>query len=211
MTEALPGWMLAGSHHHEYDHGVVTNETHEGGWVGYLRCAVAEPAGFGTVMQIVDAERYRGARVRLRGILRTGAAGWAGLWVRVDEPGGGFSAFDNMHRRRIEGTTGWAPYEVVLDVGAASSAVAFGVLLCGPGEVRFTGFDLDEVGTDVPPTGAGPPLGIGTAIAAFLRRLRPRRHEAQQTKAMGQAFAGGRGIGVGGDRAGLDSASTVSS
>jgi hypothetical protein len=62
-----------------------------------------------------------------------------------------------MFRRPIEGTTGWAPQEVVLDVGGSSAAVAFGVLLNGAGEARFTGFALDQVGADVSPTGADLP------------------------------------------------------
>ena len=56
-------------------------------------------AGFGTLMQQIDAADYRGRRVRLSGLSKAAAvAGWAGLWMRVDGRRG-VLAFDNMQSR----------------------------------------------------------------------------------------------------------------
>jgi RNA polymerase sigma factor (sigma-70 family) len=149
----LPGWMLAGSHPHDYALGVLDGEVHDGKPVAYLRCTTDTPAGFGTVMQIVDAATYRSSRLRLSGFVRSTDAGWAGLWMRVDEPSGRYSAFDNMQERPITDSTGWEQYQVVLDVGEESAAIAFGILLNGAGEVQFADFRFEEVGDDVATTG----------------------------------------------------------
>jgi RNA polymerase sigma factor (sigma-70 family) len=149
----LPGWMLAGSHPHEYEYGILDGELHHDNRVAYLRCVVENATGFGTVMQIIDATTYRDTRLRLSGFVRSVDAGWCGLWMRVDEPNGTFSAFDNMQERRIEGTTPWRQYEIVLDVGDGSAGIAFGILLTGEGEAQYADFRLEEVPEDVPTTG----------------------------------------------------------
>jgi hypothetical protein len=73
--------------------------------------------------------------------------------MRVDEPTGRHSAFDNMQDRPIEGSTDWREHHVVLDVGGESAAIAFGILLTGAGEVNFADFRLEEVDHDEPVTG----------------------------------------------------------
>jgi RNA polymerase sigma factor (sigma-70 family) len=154
----LPGWIMAGSHSREYEHGIAEGESHDGKRAAFLRCVADQPGGFGTVMQMVDATNYRMARLRLRGFIRSDdAEGWAGLWMRVDEPSGNHSAFDNMVDRPIEGTTGWREHHVVLDVGEESAAIAFGILLTGSGEVHFADFHVEKVDDEVPLTGTSRP------------------------------------------------------
>jgi hypothetical protein len=151
----IPGWHLAGSHPNEYRHG-VSDEQRQGGRVAFLRfTADAEPSGFGTVMQTIDAIEHRSKRVRFSGQLRTTGSGWAGLWMRVDEPNRQVSAFDNMQDRPVTGEGDWTDCEVVLDVGPRSADVAFGILLGGAGEVRIAGLSFEVVGDDVPTTGGG--------------------------------------------------------
>jgi hypothetical protein len=161
MASQIPGWILAGSHPHEYDHGLVEGEDHAGKRIAFLRCNTDSPGGFGTLMQIVDAHDYRGKRIHFGGSVRPHAVDqWAGLWMRVDGPAGADSAFehmqafDNMQNRPITGSGDWQEHHVVLDVGETSSAVAFGVLLVGSGEVRCADFRFEEVGLDVPTTGS---------------------------------------------------------
>jgi len=79
-------------------------------------------------------------------------AAWAGLWMRVDGPGG-VLAFDNMSTRPIKGKTEWAQYSVVLDVPDTAKLVAFGVLVQGSGSVSIDDFAFETVGTDIPTTG----------------------------------------------------------
>ena len=102
--------------------------------------------GFGTVMQTIAATNHRGSRVRLTGWMRSvDVTGWAGLWMRVDGSPRTTLAFDNMQTRAVRGTTDWQQYEVVLDVADEASAIAFGFLLVGEGEVWVDDFSLETV------------------------------------------------------------------
>jgi hypothetical protein len=97
---------------------------------------------------------WLGQRLRLTGWIQSNAvAGWAGLWMRVDSATQSAIAFDNMQCRSISGTTGWAQYEVVLDVPVDADRVAYGILLSDEGEVWLDGVSLDVVDDCVPTTG----------------------------------------------------------
>jgi hypothetical protein len=110
--------------------------------------------------QPVPAE-YVGKRVRLTGFVKAEqVTGSAGLWMRVDGPGGYSSgkpaqmlAFDNMQDRPITGTTDWGQYQVVLDVTSTAANLAFGILLAEVGHVWLDGVNLEVVDTTVPTTG----------------------------------------------------------
>ena len=145
---------MAGSHPREYEHG-ISQETRLGeNRVAYLRCVAGKPSGFGTLMQMIGADEYRGNRVRFSGSVRAADVdGWAGLWMRVDGPVHGSSlAFDNMQQRPIKGGTDWQRYQVVLDVAPEARAIAFGILLSGSGEVDVADFGFETVAADVPTT-----------------------------------------------------------
>jgi hypothetical protein len=111
--------------------------------------------GFGTLMQSIRAEQYKGKRVRLSGFVNSReVVGWAGLWMRVDQ-GKDAVAFDNMQGRPIKGTTAWQRYDVVLDVPPEATGISFGILLAGTGEVWLSGTKFDVVGMDAPVTSTG--------------------------------------------------------
>jgi RNA polymerase sigma factor (sigma-70 family) len=152
----VKGWRMAGSLPHHYVHGIAEDETYQGKRVAYLRSKAEEVAGFGTLMQMIDAREYRGQRVRFAAAVRSAQVqGWAGLWMRVDASAGGTHlAFDNMQGRKITGTTGWQRYQVVLDVAEAARAIGLGLLLHSTGEVRVADFRFEPVSKDVPTTGA---------------------------------------------------------
>ena len=116
---------------------------YDGKRVIQLRFRAAEPpSGFGTVMQSIDAERYRGRRVRFSAVIRgREVADWAGAWLRVDTASGARS-LDNMQDRPLRGTTAWTEAANVLDVGEDAASVHFGVLLAGAGAVDLAGAAL---------------------------------------------------------------------
>lgn len=158
MIEDLPGWLLSGTHPQQYAVDLGVDENLDGRRVAGLRFTADQPGGFATVMQTVDASGFRGQRIRFRAMVRTELAGRGGLWMRVDEPDGQVSAFDNMENRAITNTTEWAPCAVVLDVGDTSCAVAFGLLLEGAGAIWFADLAVERVSTDTPTTGGRLPL-----------------------------------------------------
>jgi hypothetical protein len=158
MIEDLPGWLLSGTHPQQYTVDLGDREGPDGRRAAGLRFAADEPGGFATVMQTIDASAFRGRRIRFRALVRSELAGRGGLWMRVDEPDGLFSAFDNMQDRQIIGTTAWERHDVVLDVGERSGAVAFGLLLEGAGAIWFCDVAFEEVGVETPTTGGHLPL-----------------------------------------------------
>jgi len=110
--------------------------------------------GFTTLMQSVQAKHYLGQRVRLSAQIKTDKlAGWGGLWMRIDGPGGKVLGFDNMQNRKIQGTLPWKPYAVVLDIPAGSEHIAFGVLVSGQGDLWLDSFKFEVVDKSVPVTG----------------------------------------------------------
>ena len=158
---APTGWLLSGSTPSAYEVGSAPQGGQNRGPAGFIRSK--EPsAGFGTLMQTVDASDYRGKRVRFSAVVRSDAvASWAGLWMRVDGPATAngkpkLLGFDNMGKRPIKGTTGWTRHDVVLDVPANAEKVAFGILLNGTGGAWLDGVSLEVVPETVPVTARTP-------------------------------------------------------
>ena len=149
------GWSLAGTKAAQYEVGLDAGQVYDGHASAFLKSKTPNVDGFGTLMQSVRAERYKGKRVRLSGLVKSQeVVSWAGLWMRVDQ-GKDVIAIDNMQDRAIKGTTNWKRYEVVLDVPQDSTAISFGILLDGAGEVWLSSTKFVVVGTDIPVTDAG--------------------------------------------------------
>jgi hypothetical protein len=157
--EALPEpWHLTGSRAADYEVGLLPGtDTYDGHRVVQLRLrtAVAEPAGFGALMQSITATRYLRRRVRFSAVVQAEeVTDWAGLWLRVDGPGGPL-LLDNMQDRPFRQSTEWADADIVVDVPEESTELHFGVLLSGAGAVDLARPRFEEVGEDIPVT-AGP-------------------------------------------------------
>jgi hypothetical protein len=144
--EAPPGWIVAGDHPKDFDFSVDAHESYEQHPSALI---AARPGilsnGFGTLMQSIDAEHYRGSRLSLSGYLKTQDAGRAQLWMRVDGEHRQVLGFDNMDDRPVVGTTAWSRYQIVLDVPPDSRDIAFGFLLLQKGKVWGGNFKLDKV------------------------------------------------------------------
>lgn len=146
----MKSWFLAGSDRQDYELGIDANVAHNGKNSGYLKAKVAEPRGFGTMMQTFQANDFLNKRMRFSAFVKSeGIEAWAGLWMRVDGPHQGSLAFDNMQHRPIKGTTNWQKYEVVLDVPGESVAIALGLLLEGKGQAWISEVQFEEVGAEV--------------------------------------------------------------
>ena len=158
--DAPPAWICAGSAPSDYVMGVDHRIAHTGKGSGFLRSRGSRPAGFGALMQTVDAERYHGRRMRLRAWVKTrGVKEWAGVWMRVEsrDPDRPLAA-DFMQARPIQGTTDWTPYDVVLDVAPEATRIALGLLLDGRGWAWIDDIGFEEVDASVPTTGGSDAL-----------------------------------------------------
>ncbi|MCC6694135.1 MAG: HEAT repeat domain-containing protein [Candidatus Hydrogenedentes bacterium] len=134
----LQGWLQAGTNHTDYSTGYALTVDGISGGAMFIRSTAPAPEGFSTVMREVPADPFRGRRVTLSGSIRSeDVAGWAGMWLRIDGPGGEALGFDNMQDRPIKGTNPAQPFTISLDVPAEAAQVAYGVLLTGAGVVWF--------------------------------------------------------------------------
>jgi hypothetical protein len=157
FESGMAGWFLAGSQPQNYRTSDDTAVKHGGSASGHLQSTRGPFGGFGTLMQNVKADAFRGTRVRMSGWVRADSvADSAGLWMRVDGPDTRKTqhslSFDNMENRPIKGTSDWTRYEIVLDVPPESVEIAFGILLADTGEVWLDDVQFVKVGNDVPTT-----------------------------------------------------------
>ena len=152
----ITGWAQYGSAA-GFRVGLDRSVAHSGTSSGHVTARSALPDGFGAMSQLVQADAYRGKRVRYSAYIKTrGVSGTAGIWMRVDG-NGGTMAFDNMQNRPIRGTTDWRLVSVVLDVPSDAVGIAIGLLLASPGEAWIDDASFEVVGTDVPETNMSPP------------------------------------------------------
>jgi hypothetical protein len=172
-AEIPTGWIVAGSAPKDFEFSLDSNQE----WQSHKSALIAAKPGvasngFGTLMQTINAENYRGGRWRLSGYLKTAEAVRAQMWMRVDAANRNVASFDNMDDRPITGTTNWTRYDIVLDVPANSIDVAFGFLLTKSGKVWGSDFKLERIDTSVPVTSTGPsilpkePLNLDFATTA---------------------------------------------
>jgi hypothetical protein len=155
--EVPRGWIVAGDHPKDFEFSLDARETHQQHPSALI---AARPGvisnGFGTLMQSINAENYRGTRLSLSGYLKTQDAGRAQLWMRVDGSDRRVLSFDNMDDRPVVGTTDWSRYQIVLDVPQDSRAIAFGFLLVQKGKAWGGNFKLEKVDAALAVTSAAP-------------------------------------------------------
>ena len=153
------GWFKAGSAADSYDMGIDQVDGREGKNVGTIKSNTKKIKGFGTLMQNSLPDKYIGKRVRMSAFVKTeNVSNWAGIWFRIDELGTTQSlGFDNMRDgkedRSIKGRTDWTKYDIVLDVPANTSNLAYGALLVGTGQIWFDDITFEIVDTTVQTTG----------------------------------------------------------
>ncbi|MCF8426713.1 MAG: hypothetical protein K9H61_03035 [Bacteroidia bacterium] len=150
------GWFNAGSKPKSYEMGIEKAAGQDGNNAATIKSIDKKIVGFGTLMQQSKPDKFLGKRVKMTGFVRSeNVTTWAGLWLRVDQPGSQQPlSFDNMGDRPIKGTTGWTKYEIVLDVPNNSSLIAYGALLDGTGQIWFDNIMFEVVADNVPTTGS---------------------------------------------------------
>jgi len=153
------GWFPAGSNPTDYDMGVDEGNDNHAALIRYKYAVddtaeARRPNGFGTLMQTILADAYRGKRIMLSAQLRTEEVdGAATIWMRIDGQERPSLRFDNMESRASEGvlrgTEDWTGRHIVLDVPDNSTTIAFGFYLRGSGCALARDFVLVEVAGDV--------------------------------------------------------------
>lgn len=150
----LNGWLISGTAPKKYIMGMDKGAGRNGGAAATIKSISTIQNDFGTLLQSKVIDSLLGKRVRLSAWIKSDkVARWSGMWMRVDGKGDvGVTAFDNMSRRPIVGTTGWEEYQIVLDVKEDTENIAYGVLLNGEGQIWFDDMRFEIVDDTVPVT-----------------------------------------------------------
>ena len=112
----------------------------------------------GNLMQMFDAAPYRGKQIRYRAAVNVATGGRAGLWLRVDRPGGTMGFFDNMTSRPIMTQGSWQYFEIDGFVDRDAERIALGLLVYGT-KARLDDASLTITG-EVPETKDEPPRAL---------------------------------------------------
>ncbi len=99
---------------------------------------------FGTIVQAVTAEPWRGQRVAMRAWIKTENADSGQMWLRIDAADRSLF-MDNMDSRPIVGTNGWKQYETVMEVPQDAAYLVYGVFLVGGGRVDIDSVEFEAV------------------------------------------------------------------
>lgn len=167
-----PGWSVPTA---DYKVAVTEHKPAQGRFCAELASGEKQTSPFGNIMRTVDAEPYRGKRVRLRAAVRVepeGVTDRAQLWFRVDRPDRRMGFFDNMSNRPIRNGA-WDRYEITGDVAADAVSLNFGLMLLSRGKAWLDDVTLESVG-DAASQPADPPRplkGRGYDNLAALTRL----------------------------------------
>ncbi|HEY1339951.1 MAG TPA: S41 family peptidase [Bryobacteraceae bacterium] len=102
----------------------------------------------GNLMQMIDAAPYRGKLIRYRAAVNSAAGARAGLWLRVDLPGGRMGFFDNMTSRPIMTGGQWQYFQIDGFVTPDAEKIGLGILAYA-GAVRIDDVTLTPTG-DLP-------------------------------------------------------------
>ena len=148
------GWDLSGRSIEDYFVFIDRSIVYGGTASATLVALEVEWRGYGKFQQTIRADNYAGHRVRFRAFVRTNKVDdWCALWMRADSETHSGIAFDDMPARRIEGTTNWRSYDVVLDIPEDAKALVFGAVLAGIGQIWIDDCALEVVGHEVKTTG----------------------------------------------------------
>lgn len=138
------------------------------------RSGPVEDGAFGSLMQSVLADNYRGKAVRVHAELKGRGVERGVLWMRVDPPSGRPLRFDNMLSRAqngaIRGDVEWCERSVVLDVPEEAATIHYGIMLGGDGELWARNFSVETVDPNVVPVTGGPPYPNGPTNLGFRPR-----------------------------------------
>ena len=140
-------WHKAGSDPDKYEMGLDPKAGLNGSNAATIQSNESRIRGFGTLMQSMTADKYRGKKIKMTGYMRSEKVKhWAGFWVRVDgSKSEGSLAYDNMYDRPVKGNTEWAKYEIVLNVPERATNISFGAMLDGTGKIWFDNIQFEAI------------------------------------------------------------------
>ncbi len=148
----LGGWFLSGGAAQGYRLARTESAPHGGKACLELTPLDLAPNGYGVAMQLFDAKRAVGKRIRFTAFIKTqGVTARGDFWARVQgsdspEDGPGLS----YRTTPLKASADWTRYELVLDVPQHANNLQFGIGIQGPGRLWVDDVTFETVAKTVP-------------------------------------------------------------
>ena len=152
-SDTIPaGWFKSGSVPDSYKIGIDKGIFKGGARSVFIESTEKNIDGFATLMQVCNAKKYLGTRVKMTGYIKSeNVNNWAGMWFRVDSRVTMQSvSFDNMQERPITGTSDWTKCEITLEVPEESGTMNYGALITGSGKIWFDKISFEILDNKIP-------------------------------------------------------------
>ena len=162
-------WVFNSEHLQDYESGIDWTNSVTGA-AAYIRSRRAQAQGSAAMFQTIDAEPYRGKRLRVSAMLKSsGVTDAAGIFVDVLNDDGkwmfddGKWTFDTIRQLTLRETKGWSRHAFVFDVPETGAEITIGFALKGSGAVWADDFSVEVVDSSVPVTATLPkgPANLG--------------------------------------------------
>ncbi len=153
--ESTNTWVKTGSDPQSYEMGTNIPANTEGANVATIKSKTINANGFGALMNQLRAESFLGKRVKVSGIVKASdIQQWGGLWLSVNQTYGNQTiSLENLKHTSINGSSkGYIATQIVVDVPANSTGIAYGSLLKGGGQLWAGRVFFDIVDKSVPLT-----------------------------------------------------------
>ena len=153
------GWYLSNSN--EFEWGIEEGSVPNGAEAAYLKSVGSSTGSSGYISKSAAPAIHMGKRVRLTAWVKTSLEQGANaqLWIRVDADSKRKSGTtDNTVATKIEATSDWAQYSIVVKVPKSSRNIVFGLTLNGAGTAWLSDVSLETVEADISSTGLVAPI-----------------------------------------------------
>ncbi len=145
----LTGWQLTSPISDRFEASSDAKVTFRGKPTARLQTDTPR-ADLASLIQSVDAEQYRGKRVRFSTYAKTkGVEGWTGTWVRVDSPHSAFRRYEDTHNVNLQGNSDWTALSIVLDIPDDARTIEFGLSQEGTGTTWFGPVSVETVAPSI--------------------------------------------------------------
>jgi len=156
----LSTWQLKALQNDRYEASRDQKTTFGGKATARLQTNV-ETADLGSLHQSIDAEPYRGKRIRFATNAKVqGVEEWTGLWLRIEGAFIPFLAFADTHDVNLSGNRDWTRLNIVIDVPEAAERIHLGLAQEGAGTSWFGPVSVEIVDERSP-------VSYGTAARNF--------------------------------------------
>jgi len=133
----------------DYETGIDTTVSYQGNHSGYIKSTVDDTDGYGYLYQTIQADAYRGQRIRITAALKIeDVDGFTGIATSIYDSDG--VTVDGVGSRdsSFNGTQDWQLKEAFIDVPDNSAYIAFNLYLQGTGQVWADDWQIEIVTSD---------------------------------------------------------------